>query len=316
MKKGTLLIIPLIGTIVEHSKEPIMWVKGVFHALRSITTDGIYSIIVVNNSSFNSQQVGYITESLVKESIQIEAIINTIDELKSDEIDTRLTLSLIPSQGIFCYEGFNNWEAILLKISTNPSLPQRIATLDRKTKETSIEMSVNLDGSGKSSIETGLPFFNHMLDQIAKHGRLDISLTCNGDIEVDEHHSVEDVAIVFGSAIYKGLGDKKGIRRYGEATIPMDDVTSTVAIDFSNRPYFVWNVEFSRDVVGTFPTEMVYHFFKSFSDEARCNLHMSVTNGNTHHQVEALFKAFARAIREAIFRYPGINDLPSTKGAL
>jgi len=313
VKKPAALIIPLVKSIIEKEGDTILWTKGVFHSLRSITQEGLYSIIIVNNSKQTNQQVDYIRQTLTGESICIESIVSSTEDLI---VDSHLSISLVETSLSIKYTPFTSWNEILPSLVSLVQLDERVYTAQRKTKETSISLTLNLDGSGKSEIETHIPFLNHMMDQIAKHGRIDLILRCDGDIEVDEHHSVEDVAIVFGEALLKALGDKKGIRRYGSMTLPMDDVTSVVAIDFSNRPYFVWNVEFSRDMVGTFPTEMVYHFFKSFSDEARCNVHMSVTKGNTHHQVEALFKAFARSIREAIFRYPGNTDLPSTKGVL
>jgi imidazoleglycerol phosphate dehydratase HisB len=313
MKKPTIILIPLIQSILEKEVEPLIWTKGVFHSLRSITHEGLYSIVILNNSQFDEKQLFYIEETLIGESICIESIVTSTKDLN---VDTNLSITLVETPLRLKYMPFTSWNEILPLLVSSVELKERLYSVTRETKETSISLSVNLDGSGKSRIDTHIPFLDHMMDQIAKHGRIDITLICNGDIDVDEHHSVEDVAIVLGEAVLKALGDKMGIRRYGSMTIPMDDVTSVVAIDFSNRPYFVWNVDFSREMVGSFPTEMVYHFFKSFSDEARCNVHMSVTKGNTHHQVEALFKAFARAIREAVFRYPGNTDLPSTKGVL
>jgi len=313
MKKPAIILIPLIPSILEKEVEPLLWTKGVFHSLRSITQEGLYSIILFNNSQLEERELRYIEDTLIGESICIDSIVTSTEDIC---IDTNLSISLIETALPIKIIPFTSWNEILPLLVSSDELKERVYSVTRNTKETSISLSVNLDGSGKSRIDTHIPFLDHMMDQIAKHGRIDITLMCNGDVEVDEHHSVEDVAIVFGDAVLKALGDKMGIRRYGSMTIPMDDVTSVVAIDFSNRPYFVWNVDFSREMVGSFPTEMVYHFFKSFSDEARCNVHMSVTKGNTHHQVEALFKAFARAIREAVFRYPGNTDLPSTKGVL
>ncbi|MGI6439771.1 MAG: imidazoleglycerol-phosphate dehydratase HisB [Sphaerochaetaceae bacterium] len=195
-------------------------------------------------------------------------------------------------------------------------LSKRSATIQRSTKETSISITCTLDGSGKGVISTGLPFFDHMLDQIARHGHLDVDINCQGDLDIDEHHTVEDVAITLGEAVKQALGDKKGIARYGFALVPMDEALAQVAIDFSNRPWFVWEVEFTREMVGNFPTELLTHFFKSFSDEARCTLHMKVGKANTHHQAEALCKAFAKALRHAVMRYPKADALPSTKGLL
>ncbi len=313
MKKPVTLILSLVGAVIQKPGENIRWTKGVFHALRTITSEGLYSIVIVNNSSLEPVMLDYILKTLSGESIHIESVVTDTKDLV---VDTNHSISLIETPLSIKYLPFTSYNKMLPTLVSTVQLLDRISSVTRVTKETSISLTLNLDGSGKSKVETHIPFLNHMIDQIAKHGKIDITLHCDGDVEVDEHHTTEDIAIVLGEAILTALGDKKGIRRYGSMTIPMDDVTSVVAIDFSNRPYFVWNVEFSRDMVGSFPTEMVHHFFKSFSDEARCNLHMSVTKGNTHHQVESLFKACARAIREAIFRYPGSTDLPSTKGVL
>jgi imidazoleglycerol-phosphate dehydratase/histidinol-phosphatase len=165
-------------------------------------------------------------------------------------------------------------------------------------------------------LETHLPFFDHMLEQILRHSGSDISLHAHGDLVVDEHHTVEDVGLALGAAFLEALGDKRGINRYGHEILPMDEVLAQVAIDFSGRPYLQWNVSFTREYVGTFPTELVEHFFKSFSDSAKCNLSVTVSNGNGHHQIEAIFKAFARALRMAVHRNPYSDQLPSTKGVL
>jgi imidazoleglycerol-phosphate dehydratase/histidinol-phosphatase len=190
----------------------------------------------------------------------------------------------------------------------------RTATVDRITKETNINVKVNLDGSGKSSVETGIGFLDHMLDQVAKHGGIDLSIIVKGDFHIDEHHSVEDLGIVLGEAILKALGGKKGIERYG-FMLPMDDSLATVAIDFGGRPWLVWNVELRREKIGEMPTEMFFHFFKSFSDSARCNLNISADGENEHHKMEAVFKAFAKALKMAISKTDNYN-LPTTKGSL
>lgn len=191
----------------------------------------------------------------------------------------------------------------------------RTATISRKTNETDIRLSLNLDGTGKGHIKTGLHFFDHMLDQLARHGGLDLELNCDGDLQVDEHHTIEDTAIVLGEAFLKALGDKRGLARYG-FLLPMDDALAQVAIDFGGRSWIVWNAEFKREKIGDMPTEMFYHFFKSFSDAARCNLHISVEGENEHHKIESVFKAFAKAIRMAVARNMENKNLPSTKGIL
>jgi imidazoleglycerol-phosphate dehydratase/histidinol-phosphatase len=189
-------------------------------------------------------------------------------------------------------------------------------TLSRKTLETDIFVSLNLDGSGHYNHQTGLGFFNHMLDQLAKHSGIDLSVTVSGDLHIDEHHTIEDTALALGAAFKKALGDKRGIERYGFFILPMDDALAQVAIDFSGRPWLVWNASFVREKVGDFPTEMVYHFFKSFSDAAACNINISVNGENEHHKIEALFKSFAKALKMAVKKDPENHVLPSTKGLL
>lgn len=192
---------------------------------------------------------------------------------------------------------------------------KREVTHVRKTAETEINIELNLDGTGKANIKTGLHFFDHMLDQIARHGDLDLKITANGDLHIDEHHTVEDTGIALGEAFLQALGNKKGIERYGFA-LPMDDAEAKVLIDFGGRPWIVWNAEFHRERVGDVPTEMFYHFFKSFSDAARCNLNVFCRGDNEHHKIEAIFKAFAKAIKMAVKRDVNNNQLPSTKGVL
>jgi imidazoleglycerol-phosphate dehydratase / histidinol-phosphatase len=189
-------------------------------------------------------------------------------------------------------------------------------TLTRKTLETNILVNLNLDGNGKYQHQTGLGFFDHMLDQLAKHSGIDLSVKASGDLHIDEHHTIEDTALALGAAFKKALGDKRGIERYGFFILPMDDALTQVAIDFSGRPWVVWNASFKREKVGDFPTEMVFHFFKSFSDSAECNLNISITGENEHHKIESLFKAFAKAIKMAIKKDPDNTVLPSTKGVL
>jgi imidazoleglycerol-phosphate dehydratase/histidinol-phosphatase len=185
----------------------------------------------------------------------------------------------------------------------------------RKTNETDITIELNLDGSGKASIHTGLSFFDHMLDQIARHGLMDLSITAKGDLHIDEHHTIEDTGIALGEAFFKAVGNKLGMERYGFA-LPMDDAEAKVLIDFGGRNWIVWNAAFSREKVGDMPTEMFYHFFKSFSDAARCNLNIECRGTNEHHKIEAIFKAFAKALKMAVKRDPLKAYLPSTKGVL
>ncbi len=194
-------------------------------------------------------------------------------------------------------------------------LPQRIVQHERNTNETKISIEVNLDGTGKANIKTGLAFFDHMLDQLARHGNIDLAIECSGDLHIDEHHSIEDTGIALGEAIAKALGDKRGIERYG-FLLPMDDCLAQVAIDFGGRSWIVWDAVFKREKIGEMPTEMFYHFFKSFSDAAKCNLNIKADGDNEHHKIESIFKAFAKAIKMAVKKDINNNSLPSTKGVL
>jgi imidazoleglycerol-phosphate dehydratase / histidinol-phosphatase len=190
----------------------------------------------------------------------------------------------------------------------------RTAKVNRKTSETDITVWLNLDGSGNSTIKTGIGFFDHMLEQISRHGNLDLNIQVNGDLHIDEHHTVEDVAIALGDAVLKALGGKKGIERYS-FVLPMDDCLAQVALDLGGRPWLVWDVRFLREKVGELPTELFFHFFKSFSDYAKCNLNITASGENEHHKIEAIFKAFAKAIKLAVTQTDNFN-LPSTKGSL
>ena len=194
-------------------------------------------------------------------------------------------------------------------------LDQRIVKQKRTTHETAIALTLNLDGSGKSTIDTGIAFFDHMLDQIARHGNMDLDLKVKGDLEVDEHHTIEDTAIVLGEAFAAALGNKLGIERYGFC-LPMDDCLAQVVIDFGGRNWLVWETEFKREMIGQMPTEMFMHFFKSFTDGAKANLNIKAEGTNEHHKIEAIFKAFAKAIKVAVKRDPDKMILPSTKGSL
>jgi imidazoleglycerol-phosphate dehydratase/histidinol-phosphatase len=186
---------------------------------------------------------------------------------------------------------------------------------ERNTSETQIKIELNVDGSGKANVVTGLGFFDHMLEQIARHGKMNLTIRVNGDLHIDEHHTIEDTGLALGEAFGKALADKRGMERYGFA-LPMDEADAKVLIDFGGRNWIVWNAEFKREKIGELPTEMFFHFFKSFSDAAKCNLNIECHGGNEHHKIEAIFKAFAKAIRMAVKRDPFSNYLPSTKGVL
>ncbi len=232
--------------------------------------------------------------------------INDVTNLGTDEI-TITEKDLYKSIAIET----NDWEQIysFLKLKT------RVAEIHRKTNETEIFIKLNLDGTGKSTIDTGIAFFDHMLDQLARHGQMDLEIKVSGDLEVDEHHTIEDTAIALGEVFHTALGDKLGVERYGFC-LPMDDCLAQVAIDFGGRNWLVWDAEFNREMIGKMPTEMFSHFFKSFTDGAKANLNIKVEGSNEHHKIEAIFKAFARAIKMAVKRDAEKMVLPSTKGIL
>jgi imidazoleglycerol-phosphate dehydratase/histidinol-phosphatase len=220
-----------------------------------------------------------------------------VDKLKLQELEEHCVLIT------------KSWEEIFQFVIKG----SRKASVRRTTKETDIEIEVNLDGEGKADIKTGLGFFDHMLDQLARHGNTDLKIHVKGDLHIDEHHTIEDTALALGEAYLKALGDKRGIERYGFC-LPMDDCLAQVAIDFGGRPWIVWETEFKREKIGEMPTEMFYHFFKSFSDTSKCNLNVKAEGTNEHHKIEAIFKAFAKAIKMAVKKEG--NQLPTTKGTL
>ena len=205
----------------------------------------------------------------------------------------------------------NDWEAIYEFLK----LKKRTASLSRNTNETKITIELNLDGTGKSKIDTGIAFFDHMLDQLARHGAMDLNISVKGDLEVDEHHTIEDTAIALGEVFHDALAYKLGMERYGFC-LPMDDCLAQVAIDFGGRNWLVWEADFKREMIGQMPTEMFYHFFKSFTDGAKANLNIKAEGTNEHHKIEAIFKAFAKAIKVAVKRDPDKMILPTTKGML
>ena len=206
---------------------------------------------------------------------------------------------------------FQDWKSIYNFLK----LKFRTISFIRKTNETNIKISLNLDGIGNSSIDTGIKFFDHMLDQLCKHSGIDINLSVKGDLDVDEHHTIEDTAIALGKGFKKVLKDKMGIERYGFC-LPMDDSLATVSLDFGGRSWLVWDVSFKREMIGKMPTEMFIHFFKSFSDESKSNLNIKAVGDNEHHKIESIFKAFAKAIKMAVRRDPDKMVLPTTKGIL
>jgi imidazoleglycerol-phosphate dehydratase/histidinol-phosphatase len=200
-----------------------------------------------------------------------------------------------------------------IEIANFLTKPNRMVSVSRVTKETKINIELDLDGSGKSDIKTGLGFFDHMLDQLARHGGLDLSIQVKGDLHIDEHHTIEDTALALGETFSKAIGDKRGLMRYG-FMLPMDDCLAQASIDFGGRPWLVWEATFTREKIGEMPTEMFLHFFKSFSDTAKCNLNIKAEGTNEHHKIESIFKAFAKAVKMAV-RVEG-SELPTTKGVL
>lgn len=203
-----------------------------------------------------------------------------------------------------------HWNEIYAYLKSEP----RVGKVTRVTKETNILVELNLDGNGQNALSTGIAFFDHMLEQIAKHGNIDVIVKVDGDLEIDEHHTIEDVAITLGEAFIKALGSKKAIERYG-FLLPMDDCLAQVAIDFGGRPWLVWDVDFKREMIGEMPTEMFMHFFKSFSDASKCNLNIQAQGENEHHKIEGIFKAFAKAVKMAVSKTETYT-IPSTKGKL
>ena len=265
----------------------------------------------LNNSDYdleNSFVIGdRITDVDLAKNIGSKAIfIKNEANLGGNEIAT----SLEELQNVIALQT-TDWQ----KIYEFLKLEERKASISRKTNETDIVITLNLDGTGKSNINTGISFFDHMLDQIARHGQMDLDIQVKGDLEVDEHHTIEDTAIVLGEVFAKALGNKLGIERYGFC-LPMDDCLAQVAIDFGGRNWLVWEAEFKREMIGQMPTEMFFHFFKSFTDGAKANLNIKAEGTNEHHKIEAIFKAFAKAIKVAVKRDTEKMILPSTKGML
>ena len=265
----------------------------------------------LNNADYdiaNSYVIGdRITDVQLAKNMQCKAIwINNDSTLGGAEVkDGRAELDKVIALET------TDWKEIYEYLKLN----LRQVAHDRNTNETKIHVELNLDGSGKASISTGLGFFDHMLEQIARHGKMDVTIQTQGDLHIDEHHTIEDTGIALGEAFAKALADKRGMERYGFA-LPMDEAEAKVLIDFGGRNWLVWNADFKREKIGEMPTEMFFHFFKSFSDAAKCNLNIECKGDNEHHKIEAIFKAFAKAIRMAVKRDPLSNYLPSTKGVL
>lgn len=283
------------------SKNEFLFREYSITALKNVSDSGFS--IKLNSDTLSEEQkllldqegINLIESSDVKYAIALDGK----ELVLTDENNTELGRSL-------------SW----LDLSNTLIKPNRTASISRETKETKIKVDLNLDGTGKSTIDTGLKFFDHMLEQIARHGLVDLDIYCKGDLEIDEHHTIEDVAITLGEAITEALGDKKGIERYS-FVLPMDEAQSTVAIDLSGRPFLVFDVPLKREYVGDFPTEMLEHFFYSLTMNLKATLHVTCKGENDHHKIEACFKGFARALKTAIEQNGRIkNQIPSSKGSL
>lgn len=259
--------------------------------------------------SFNVGELSNRLQALLhNETIHTESFARNEADAIVSASENKLSLSSVQD----VVHSYDDW----IDLSRNICFPNRTARYHRQTAETKITVDLNLDGTGEAHINTGLSFFDHMLEQIAKHGLINLTLSCNGDLQVDEHHTIEDVAIALGTAITQALGNKTGISRYGFA-LPMDESHATVLLDLSGRPYLVFNGNFKRDMVGDFPTEMTEHFFYSLAMNLKATLHVSVNGKNDHHKIEACFKTFARCLRAALSRSErSMNILPSTKDLL
>ncbi len=286
--------------------------------IKSFKNEGIIFSEVLIDRSFPNENlptrkpgIGMLTH-YIKGNFDLENSFVIGDRVTDIELAENLGSKSIFIGEVNKYATFSTkkWEDIYQFLAKAP----RLAKVYRKTSETTISIDLNLDGTGKSNISTGLNFLNHMLDQLSKHGKLDLKISVQGDLEVDEHHTIEDVAISLGECFFKALGSKKGIERYG-FLLPMDDCLAQVAIDFGGRPWLVWDVDFKREKIGDVPTEMFYHFFKSFSDAAKCNLNIKADGTNEHHKIESIFKAFAKAIKMSVQKN-GDFSIPSTKGIL
>jgi len=284
------------------------------------TSEGITSGLA-RNLYFINKSLGYdivlmsppsemVTALLKSEGIVSQVINRDTAQTEADALVTANNFVAFPGKSI-AYDGASGWDAIYQELRK----AQRQGEVVRTTKETDIAIKISLEGSGKTKIDTGLGFFDHMLDQIGKHSGCDLEIKVNGDLQVDEHHTIEDTAIALGEAFDQAIGDKKGLSRYG-FFLPMDESVCWVALDFGGRPWLNWMADFKREYVGDMPTEMFMHFFKSFSDAARINLYIKAEGDNEHHMIEGIFKAFARAIGMAVKQEPYSLDIPTTKGLL
>ncbi len=346
-RDGTLIVEPP-ETKQVNSLAEIELIPGVISALKCFVEAGYEIVIVTNqdglgtaaNPRENYEQINtFLFRIFASEGISITHVFECPhfpqdncacrkpktgmlgDYLQREKIDLQNSLMVGDRQSDLefanniCVQCFLLPELSWHQIADTILLAPRIAHTQRTTKETDIAITLNLDGSGKYQISTGLKFFDHMLEQLAKHGSFDLELRCNGDLEIDEHHTIEDVALALGECFKNALEDKRGIERYAfEKILPMDEAKAEIAMDFSGRPYCIFQAEFQREYVGDFPTELLEHFYQSFCEKAGLNMHMTLAGSNTHHLIEVSFKAFARCLKDAVRRTG--SALPSTKGVL
>lgn len=295
MKKVFIDIDAVLVSVSGNAVEDLLFEKDVIHNLYRINKQLNYELIVIAKA----------------EKTRVTA--KAFDILKNEDIDFKIKNNLRATNGseYITKAGLTNWNDVYKKLKSS----SRKIIHSRNTNETKIEIGLNLNGNGTYNVSTGLDFFNHMIEQLSKHSLIDLNLKVDGDLHIDEHHTIEDTAIALGEAIAKALGNKRGIERYG-FLLPMDDCLAQVAIDFGGRSWLVWDVEFKREYVGDVPTEMFYHFFKSFGDAAKCNLNIKAEGTNEHHKIESIFKAFAKAIKMAVTVNENSDVLPTTKGVL
>jgi imidazoleglycerol-phosphate dehydratase/histidinol-phosphatase len=305
MKK--ILAVELNGGLLNAGAgEPLTRLQtGVLYWLGKLLRETDSEAVLVTGSA----EVAALLPILENQGVKFVQVVDSFTNVNATGAEVWIIGSPVRGNSINPVE--TGWEGVYRTIKGG----LRKADHRRKTNETDIAIKLNLDGTGKASIDTGLHFFNHMLDQIARHGSIDLDITAKGDLHIDEHHTIEDTAIALGEAFALALGDKRGIERYGFC-LPMDDALAQVAIDFGGRNWIVWEAAFTREKVGDVPTEMFFHFFKSFTDAARCNLNVKAEGSNEHHKIEAIFKAFARAIKMAVRRDLNNMQLPTTKGML
>jgi len=296
MKKLFIDIDTILVSVSGSTVEDISFEKDTIHTLYRISKQLNYELILIVKSKI-TRVLSKAIELLKNESIAFKI---------QDDVDT-----VGKNEQYIKRESFKSWDNVYSELKSSA----RKIVHSRNTNETKIEIEMNLAGNGIYNVDTGLNFFNHMIEQLSKHSLIDLNLKVDGDLHIDEHHTIEDTAIALGEAIAKALGNKRGIERYG-FLLPMDDCLAQVAIDFGGRSWLVWDVKFNREYVGDVPTEMFYHFFKSFSDAAKCNLNIKAEGDNEHHKIESIFKAFAKSIKMAIAVNENSDALPTTKGIL